>query len=92
MVLYVIGLGLGGEKDITVRGLEAVRRSSRVILEHYGPVVGAEKDKLVRAVRHWYRLRGENMCNDMNWELVHDSEGVDLGAETTRGYAYYRRD
>jgi len=30
MVFYVIGLGLGDEKDITVRGLDAVRASSKV--------------------------------------------------------------
>lgn len=47
MVLYVIGLGLGDEKDITVRGLEAVRRSTRVVLEHYTSILGVDKDKLV---------------------------------------------
>ena len=33
MVLYIIGLGLGDEKDITVRGLECIQRSSGVYLE-----------------------------------------------------------
>lgn len=47
MVLYVIGLGLGDEKDITVRGLEAVRRSTKVVLEHYTSILGVEKGKLV---------------------------------------------
>lgn len=48
MVLYVIGLGLGDEKDITVRGLEAVRGSAKVVLEHYTSVLGVDKAKLVR--------------------------------------------
>eukprot|EP00903_Cladosiphon_okamuranus_P018589 g17112.t1 len=49
MVLYVIGLGLGDEKDITVRGLEAVRGSAKVLLEKSGPLVaGADKPKLLR--------------------------------------------
>ena len=47
MVLYVIGLGLGDEKDITVRGLEAVRSSSKVVLEHYTSILGVDKAKLV---------------------------------------------
>lgn len=47
MVLYVIGLGLGDEKDITVRGLEAVRGSSKVVLEHYTSILGVDKAKLV---------------------------------------------
>ena len=34
-MLYVVGLGLGDEKDITVRGLEVVRRSDKVYLEAY---------------------------------------------------------
>ncbi|CAM9620818.1 unnamed protein product [Discosporangium mesarthrocarpum] len=46
MVLYVIGLGLGDEKDITVRGLEAVKRSSKVVLEHYTSILGVDKHKL----------------------------------------------
>jgi diphthine synthase len=33
MVLYMIGLGLGDEKDVTVKGLEAIKRSKRVFLE-----------------------------------------------------------
>lgn len=48
MVLYVIGLGLGDEKDITVRGLEAVRGSAKVVLEHYTSILGVDKAKLVR--------------------------------------------
>ena len=34
MVLWVIGLGLGNERDVTVQGLEAIRGSSKVILEN----------------------------------------------------------
>lgn len=30
MVLYMIGLGLGDERDITLRGLEAVKSCSKV--------------------------------------------------------------
>lgn len=31
----MVGLGLGDEKDITVRGLEAVRKCDKVYLEAY---------------------------------------------------------
>lgn len=47
MVLYIIGLGLGDEKDITVRGLEAIRGSAKVVLEHYTSILGVDKAKLV---------------------------------------------
>lgn len=46
MVLYMIGLGLSDEKDITVKGLEAVKRSKKVFLEKYTAVLMCDKDKL----------------------------------------------
>lgn len=46
MVLWVIGLGLGDEKDITVKGLEAVKSSEHVYLEAYTSLLGVEKEKL----------------------------------------------
>ncbi|KXS21513.1 Diphthine synthase [Gonapodya prolifera JEL478] len=44
-MLYLVGLGLADEKDITVKGLEAVRSSERVYLEAYTSLllVGVEK-------------------------------------------------
>jgi diphthine synthase len=47
MVLYLIGLGLGDEKDITVKGLETVRKCSKVYLEHYTSILGVGKERLV---------------------------------------------
>ncbi len=34
-MLYIIGIGLNDEKDITVKGLEAVKKSSEVYIETY---------------------------------------------------------
>ncbi|KNC49547.1 diphthine synthase [Thecamonas trahens ATCC 50062] len=42
----MIGLGLGDAKDITVKGLEAVRTCARVYLEAYTSVLGASKEEL----------------------------------------------
>lgn len=49
MVLYVVGLGLGDEQDVTLRGLNAIKKSKKVFLENYTSVLGVELDKLVRA-------------------------------------------
>lgn len=46
MVLYIIGLGLGDEKDITVRGLEAIRACSKIFLESYTSVLCVGKERL----------------------------------------------
>lgn len=34
-MLYIIGLGLGDDKDITLKGLEAVKKCSKVYMEAY---------------------------------------------------------
>ncbi|NXF03213.1 DPH5 synthase, partial [Smithornis capensis] len=45
-MLYLVGLGLGDAKDITVKGLEAVRRCRRVYLEAYTSVLTVGKEAL----------------------------------------------
>ena len=35
MTLYLIGIGLSTEKDITVKGLEIVRKCDKIYLENY---------------------------------------------------------
>ena len=39
MVLYMIGLGLSDEKDISVKGLEIVQKAKSVYLEKYTAVL-----------------------------------------------------
>lgn len=47
-MLYLIGLGLSDETDITVKGLEIVRKASRVYLEAYTSILLVDKEILVR--------------------------------------------
>lgn len=46
MVLYIIGLGLSGEKDISVRGLEIVKSSDYIYMEYYTSILGINLDNL----------------------------------------------
>ncbi|MBW2990069.1 diphthine synthase [Candidatus Woesearchaeota archaeon] len=46
MTLYMIGIGLWDEKDITVKGLEAVKKCEKVFLESYTSKLGVSIDKL----------------------------------------------
>ena len=46
-MLYLVGLGLGDAKDITVKGLEIVRRAKLVFLEAYTSILGVGKEALV---------------------------------------------
>lgn len=45
-MLYIIGIGLNDEKDITVKGLEAVKKSSEVFLETYTSTLQVTLEKL----------------------------------------------
>ena len=47
-MLYLIGLGLADEKDITVKGLETVRKAERVYLEAYTSILLVNAEKLVK--------------------------------------------
>lgn len=46
-MFYLIGLGLGDMKDITVRGLEIIRKCDKVLLESYTSILTVGKDELV---------------------------------------------
>jgi len=46
-MLYLVGLGLADETDITVKGLEVVKKAERVYLEAYTSILLVEKEKLV---------------------------------------------
>lgn len=46
-MLYLVGLGLADETDITVKGLEVVKKADRVYLEAYTSILLVDKEKLV---------------------------------------------
>ena len=46
-MFYLVGLGLGDAKDITVKGLEVVKEAKRVYLEAYTSILTVGKDALV---------------------------------------------
>ncbi|PIN74312.1 diphthine synthase [Candidatus Woesearchaeota archaeon CG10_big_fil_rev_8_21_14_0_10_45_16] len=46
MTLYIIGLGLSDEKDITVKGLEAIRKCEYIYLENYTSLLQCTKEDL----------------------------------------------
>ena len=46
MVFYIIGLGLGDEKDISVKGYEAIKSCDFIYLEIYTSLLGVNKERL----------------------------------------------
>lgn len=46
-MFYVIGLGLGDAKDVTVKGLEIIKKCDRVYLESYTSILTVQQEALV---------------------------------------------
>ena len=46
MVLYLIGIGLHDEKDITIKGLEIVKKCNKIYLENYTSQLNAPLEDL----------------------------------------------
>lgn len=44
--LYLIGLGLSDETDISIKGLEVIKKSTKVFLESYTSMLNIDVDKL----------------------------------------------
>lgn len=58
-MLYLVGLGLADETDITVKGLNIVKGAERVYLEVYTSILLVGKEKLVSVTfiqMTWRRL------------------------------------
>jgi len=61
-MLYLIGIGLNDEKDITVKGLEAIKSCSKVFLEAYTSVLNnSSKEDLEKFYGKEIKLADRNM-------------------------------
>ena len=49
-MLYLIGIGLGNEKDITLNGIEALKKSDYIYLENYTSNIGFEIENLEKLI------------------------------------------
>ena len=74
-MLYLVGLGLADEKDITVKGLEVVKKAERVYLEAYTAILLVEKDALVSAPIFIRREKGliATAVGSLLWPRSHHS-------------------
>jgi len=77
-MFYIIGLGLCDEKDITVRGLEAVKSSSRVYLEAYTSILMVQKDRLEAFYGKDLILADRDMVETESDEILRDADTQDI--------------
>lgn len=78
MVLYIIGLGLYGEKDISVRGLETVKSCDFVYMEYYTSILNINLENLSKFYGKEITLADremiENDFDDIIMEKAKDSQ------------------
>ncbi|KRX04343.1 Tetrapyrrole methylase [Pseudocohnilembus persalinus] len=62
MVFYIIGLGLGNEKDISVKGYEVIQKCEEIYLEAYTSILGVQKEKLEEFYKKKIIEADRDMC------------------------------
>lgn len=55
-MFYLIGLGLADVKDVTVKGLEIIKKCSRVYLEAYTSILSCGQAALVGKLKYFGRF------------------------------------
>ncbi|XP_063401051.1 diphthine methyl ester synthase-like [Mytilus trossulus] len=78
MMFYFIGLGLGDAKDITVKGLEIVKKSKRVYLEAYTSILTVGKEKLEEFYGRKVILADRDMVETQSDEMFEGSDTEDV--------------
>ncbi|XP_075473092.1 diphthine methyl ester synthase isoform X1 [Ascaphus truei] len=77
-MLYLIGLGLGDAKDVTVRGLEVIRKCSRVYLEAYTSILTVGKDALEEFYGRPLILADRETVEQEAGEILRDAAVIDV--------------
>ncbi|KAL8740600.1 MAG: hypothetical protein Q9190_006722 [Brigantiaea leucoxantha] len=77
-MLYFIGLGLADETDITVKGLQIVKRASRVYLEAYTSILLVDSQKLETFYGRSLLLADREMVESSSDEILANADKEDI--------------
>ncbi|KAJ2380500.1 diphthine synthase, partial [Coemansia sp. RSA 2611] len=77
-MLYIIGLGLSDERDITVKGLEAVRSCERVYLEAYTSILMVDKPRLEAFYGKPVTVAHRETVESDSDEILRDADSVNV--------------
>lgn len=78
MPIYFIGLGLGNEKDITVKGLEAVKKCDIVYLENYTSILSCTKEDLEKFYGKNITLANRKKVENDDNEIIKNSKSKNV--------------
>ena len=74
MPLYFIGLGLSNEKDISIYGLEAIKKCDLVYLENYTSALNCSKQDLEKFYGKKITLANRKMVENDDNEIIKNSK------------------
>ncbi|KAI1455947.1 Diphthine synthase [Annulohypoxylon moriforme] len=77
-MLYLVGLGLSDETDITVKGLEIVKRASRVYLEAYTSILLVDQSILEKYYGRSIVVADREMVESGSDEILRDAQTEDV--------------
>lgn len=78
MTLYLIGLGLSAEKDISVRGLETIKTCDFIYLENYTSLLQTTKEKLEQFYNKKIVLADRNVTEQQTNKIVAEAKNSDV--------------
>ena len=74
MPLYFIGLGLNNEKDISINGLEAIKKCDIVYLENYTSILNRKKEDLEKFYNEKIILARRNLVESDENEILENAK------------------
>ena len=78
MALYLIGIGLGNEKDITLRGLETIKRCDKIYLEYYTSILNCPIIKLEELYNKKIIIADRELAENRIEEIVKSAKHRDI--------------
>ncbi|KAE8445241.1 diphthine synthase [Mollisiaceae sp. DMI_Dod_QoI] len=77
-MLYLVGLGLSDETDITVKGLDIVRKASRVYLEAYTSILLVDKSILETSYGREVIVADREMVESASDDILYNAQTEDV--------------
>ena len=74
MPLYFIGLGLNNEKDVTINGLEAIKKCDLIYLENYTSILNCTKEDLEKFYNKKIILARRSIVEADNNEILENAK------------------
>lgn len=78
MTLYLIGIGLFDEKDISIRGLEIIKKSDIIYLEHYTSSLQCPKENLEKLYQKKIELAPRNIAEQGAKKIINEAKTKDV--------------